>query len=248
LIHYTDIAHDRDHVASYRHDDSKRCALAFTGSKKRSDFMDTNFKGWRSNGVSYCGVDGVYPGFAQRLDMFLSSGKFEEFVDILNDHWRCTENSIIGFSLGGALATLLATCATDPNQLATAYRFFRFDKLYTFAAPRASLEPVYDRMKAKDEKCFEGMRVFYQAGRTYDPVPALAPKFLHPLLTGVQIQPDAHGGFQTYDCTSTTSSEASPKMVRTPSTQQIGVPKPGKHNAGLYADILTKADPALDDD
>eukprot|EP00929_Paragymnodinium_shiwhaense_P122297 TRINITY_DN94955_c0_g1_i1.p1 TRINITY_DN94955_c0_g1~~TRINITY_DN94955_c0_g1_i1.p1 ORF type:complete len:391 (+),score=80.81 TRINITY_DN94955_c0_g1_i1:83-1255(+) len=158
----------------------RRCALAISGTDQWvADSWYTNFN--MSVG-DFCGFKGVHDGYTERLGHFLndeagSFGKgpvFAEFLAYLNDKRRCDEVILVGHSMGGAMATMMAACASRR-------KWFNVDSLYTFASPGVSTEErLYN--EASENGCFKGLRVYSKDSMSGDIIPMLSSPggYLHP--------------------------------------------------------------------
>lgn len=155
----------------------KQCALVFAGT---DDFhavrADLNFQR-----EEWCGIKGVHAGFVLRVSLFFQGVRYKEFEKYLER--SCGGRaSFVGHSLGGALATLAATCMSKNKT-------FSVDSVYTFGAPGIASEELVDHSKAAPaSKCFKGARVYNVDETFVDPVPVASAvmSFKHPKLRSIK--------------------------------------------------------------
>jgi hypothetical protein len=93
--------------------------------------------------VDMCGFQ-VHAGVAQEMASFLQSPAYPDFVAFLNDG-QCKNVTAVGHSLGGALATLWATCANVRANISSITFGARSDyALVTFAPFAIATTAVYN--------------------------------------------------------------------------------------------------------
>jgi len=199
------------------------CALAIAGSNDVPDIWD-NLNVLPTQSI--CGVE-VVSGFAnEALDFIRSEAYQTNFTPRLQE---CEQVYLTGHSLGGAVATVLAACATNQNFS------WNFAGLYTIGAPGVS---VKTQISSADGGCLPGLRVFNYDANTIDPVPFITSirpggAMLHPKVAAVSFTSTWFKGLARadYDCASNdTSVVPNEKGWRLSSTPD--------HAAGRYIERL----------
>jgi hypothetical protein len=196
-------ADGNDHVGLYQA--GSTCVVAFAGSNDPKDWMD-NFD---IRTINKCGLD-LHLGFYNSLLASLQKYQWQRLAKVLSGS-TCKHIVATGHSQGGAMASILATCANQYGGLdASLPKFpaFTVDELYTIGAPGISKQPVNDDRTPNG--CFSGMRVVNWDWGSYDPVPFVthAVGFLHPRieLTRLILETSWWGGRtltkESYPCTS----------------------------------------------
>merc|ERR1719401_563904 len=112
----------------------------------------------------------------------MKGDRFEEFRLLLSNSTQCSGGiTIVGHSMGGALATLVAMCA-NRNHL------FDVQELYTFGAPGVSKNQITN--PNSDDGCFKGARVYNMDTYQQDPIPALSSpfSFVHPKVAEIKLK------------------------------------------------------------
>eukprot|EP00929_Paragymnodinium_shiwhaense_P102268 TRINITY_DN65460_c0_g1_i1.p2 TRINITY_DN65460_c0_g1~~TRINITY_DN65460_c0_g1_i1.p2 ORF type:complete len:520 (-),score=115.96 TRINITY_DN65460_c0_g1_i1:85-1644(-) len=199
LIMYRTLSHERDHMALYR-SCTGRCAIAFTGTKNIWD-VATDLKIWRMD-LPECGIESVHSGFARKTRLILAHlRKDQEFVDYLRSDNCEAGVASVGFSLGGALATLLAACANDAEkEHGNASHLFKVDFLYTFGTPKISSVQITNPLSRNG--CFHGVRFWTKSTSTWDPVPSLPNSlYMHPRVASVRLTKKIHFNGLRYEFT-----------------------------------------------
>merc|ERR1719195_1601525 len=130
------ITDDTDKVALYQNASNKVCFLAFSGSDDRSDWKHTNFQ-FKPDG-SFCGQTGYHDGYAKEINNWMDNA--EKFQSIRNNWGSCDSLYLVGHSMGGAIASMLAECMncdddTLCNGKSSLLDYPREARLITFGAP-----------------------------------------------------------------------------------------------------------------
>jgi len=165
-------------VAIYRQDVRDKCILVFEGHSGLAD-VKTEFQ---TGSETWCDFKGVQSGFVMRLNHFMASSRYSEFMSYLADKQQCPGGVIsTGHSLGGALANLMGACANRRG-------LFKVAGIYTFGAPGMSTVQITNDLS--EEGCFPGARVHTSSRLTQDPIAFLGRTkgFLHPKLLEMHIQ------------------------------------------------------------
>jgi len=188
----------KDHLAIYQ--SGNQCVVAFAGTDDVSDLSDDlDVREKEACGHSF------HKGFYEEFQNFLSGEKWSsEFQPYLKSD-ACSGGIIaVGHSLGGALASVFATCANAPgNPLGTQLGFL-ITSLYTVGAP--ALAKSSPRNGQTSSGCFDGARFFIEDSRTYDPVSyaAVLAGFEHPRVKAIQLHSNSDDilSFNTFWCQS----------------------------------------------
>eukprot|EP00927_Polykrikos_kofoidii_P057870 TRINITY_DN52093_c0_g1_i1.p1 TRINITY_DN52093_c0_g1~~TRINITY_DN52093_c0_g1_i1.p1 ORF type:complete len:341 (+),score=46.50 TRINITY_DN52093_c0_g1_i1:78-1100(+) len=172
------LLNSHDQVALYRAEST--CVVTFAGTNDLADWG----KNLDVRTVQQCGGK-LHEGFFNALVDVLQSKEWNERIASHLASLSCSEVIATGFSLGGAIASVLAGCANSRDGLAAIVPetpVFTVDSLYTFGAPGVSEEPL-ENWKAWFG-CFGGTRVVNYDTNAYDPVPLLTsiPHLTHPKL------------------------------------------------------------------
>jgi hypothetical protein len=209
-----DARYGKDHVALYKKRGSSECALAFSGSNDAFDWVN-NFKVWSVKGM--CGYEKVHKGFALETRQLFKSSHMAAFSEIIAS--KCGGAvSVAGHSLGGAIANIVAGCASSTKGLSgigdvnAGVKDFKVNGLYTLGAPGVSKPGM-----TNGGKCFPGKRAYDYDTATFDVVPWIATKFgyMHPEVEAVEMTEsggwfgsnDAVIGKTVYTCSSTAAEE-----------------------------------------
>lgn len=174
------------------------CALAIAGTNDVPDVWD-DLNVLTTQPI--CGME-VVSGFANEVTDFTTSEAYiTEFQPMLQD---CGQVYVTGHSLGGAVATVLAACASNGDVT------WNLAGLYTIGAPGVS---VNTQVAAADGGCLPGLRVFNFDANTYDPVPYIASirpggALLHPKVAAASFTSTWSDGLARadYDCASNVAS------------------------------------------
>jgi hypothetical protein len=217
------------------------CVLAFSSmALGRKGNRTTNFG--KDKNVSWCGFEGVHEGYAERAGHFHNGSRFTEFDEFIRGH--CAKLALVGHSMGGALATLVAACAYKKAD--AAWNWPEDPHIYTFGAPAVATT----RIAETEPAVFKGYRFFNKDKSWRDPIPVLSrrpsksperPGFLHPKLSAFQIQEIGFGakhlGFIETDGDSPESATI-PDYDRPWASDPIGMVK--LHGAKVYVKRLLK--------
>eukprot|EP00441_Pelagodinium_beii_P023841 CAMPEP_0197673368 /NCGR_PEP_ID=MMETSP1338-20131121/80801_1 /TAXON_ID=43686 ORGANISM="Pelagodinium beii, Strain RCC1491" /NCGR_SAMPLE_ID=MMETSP1338 /ASSEMBLY_ACC=CAM_ASM_000754 /LENGTH=293 /DNA_ID=CAMNT_0043253607 /DNA_START=161 /DNA_END=1039 /DNA_ORIENTATION=- len=188
----------KDRLAIYQ--SGNQCVVAFAGTDDVSDLSDDlDVRDKEACGHSF------HKGIYEEFQNFLSGKKWSsEFQPYLKSD-ACSGGIIaVGHSLGGALASVLATCANAPgNPLGTQLGFL-ITSLYTIGAP--ALAKSSPRNGQTSSGCFNGARFFIEDSQTYDPVSYAAVRigFEHPRVKAIRLHSDSDDrlSFDTFSCES----------------------------------------------
>lgn len=219
----------KDQVAIYQN--GNQCAIAFAGTDDVSDLSD-DFDVRVKKACGYSFHRGFYDEFQNFLSGDAWSSKFQPYLK--SD--ACSGGIIaVGHSLGGALASVLATCANAPGNPLGDQLGFLIKSLYTIGAP--ALAKSSPRNGQTESGCFDGIRFFNEDSRTFDPVSyALAMVgFEHPRVKAVQLHSNSDDilSFNTYSCKS--------KEARFNSDEPgWQFPSPRDHSAKTYISRIKK--------
>eukprot|EP00928_Gymnodinium_smaydae_P042574 TRINITY_DN28641_c0_g1_i1.p1 TRINITY_DN28641_c0_g1~~TRINITY_DN28641_c0_g1_i1.p1 ORF type:complete len:406 (-),score=2.99 TRINITY_DN28641_c0_g1_i1:15-1169(-) len=174
LVHQS-LALDSGNVGIYVHRKLNRCVLAFSGTRMTMADWSTNLDMFTAP-MSRCKARGVHRGFALRMNRFVQlmevDSRFKVFKSVLSDSSTCGGGVLTtGFSLGGALASLMSACA-----FADRFIPFTVAATYTYAAPSISEEPL-----SANGDCLPGVRYYIQERYMQDPIPSIfTTKLAHP--------------------------------------------------------------------
>lgn len=166
-----------DHYSLSKSTDGK-CAIAMTGTNALTDFqenLDVRYE-------DYCGFSGVHSGAAKEIDDLTKHSNWtQKWLPVLRSG-DCSEGVyVVGHSLGGAQASILAACANNGSM---PYGF-EVKGIYTFGAFAPSRDPLVNKISEKQNLpsgCFDGARYFNQDSGNYDVVPGTTTNagFRHP--------------------------------------------------------------------
>lgn len=219
----------KDRVAIYQN--GNQCVIAFAGTDDVSDLSDDlDVREKHACGHSF------HKGFYDEFQNFLSGDRWSsEFRPHLKSD-ACSAGIIaVGHSLGGALASVLATCANAPGNPLADQLGFLIQSLYTIGAP--ALAKSSPRNGQTESGCFDGIRFFNEDSRTFDPVAyaAVLLGFEHPRVKAVQLHSNSADilSFNTYTC----ESEEARANSDEPGMQ---FPSPGDHSAKTYISRIKK--------
>lgn len=175
---------ETDNFALYTFSAERMCALAVAGTDHAMDMQD-NFDGR----VTYaCGFDGIHQGYWGEVSDLLNSCEFhQDFLPTLQSETCSGGVHIVGHSLGGGVASVLAACANNP---ARPYGF-EVECLWTFGAPGVSKTPLVNSLSSSG--CFKGGRFWNQDSLSMDPIPGLSRglNFVHPRLKATRLDEKA---------------------------------------------------------
>jgi hypothetical protein len=230
-----------DQFGIYRKNDgSKKCALAIAGTNEVDDIKDDLNV---AVPVEKCGFN-VMPGFKNEVEDFLDSSEYtNDFVPFLGSLEECNEVYVVGHSLGGAVASLIAGCAAnDPDS------YWPLTGLYTIGAPGVSIN---GQISGPSGSCLPGKRFYNVDEYTYDPVPVIGrwreyvggAALQHPKVAAVQLYEE---GWLTvtrskveYEC----SSEHAKIEPNFPMAISSPGPNPGDHSGSVYTSRLQELYP-----
>lgn len=175
-----------DHLCIYR--TGGAVVMSISGSNDFHDWLN-NFQAQENETGIFCGLKNVHTGFAKEASSIFDPKK--------NKHWprlrRTLEMAsadgdeivLVGHSLGGAVASLLAACANrgtsdeNRNSIMGTGAGFHVDLLFTFGAPGISQDDykigAWEGGEAVKE--FSGVRIYNEDERWVDAVPAAASAF-----------------------------------------------------------------------
>eukprot|EP00420_Gonyaulax_spinifera_P035962 CAMPEP_0197877758 /NCGR_PEP_ID=MMETSP1439-20131203/6345_1 /TAXON_ID=66791 /ORGANISM="Gonyaulax spinifera, Strain CCMP409" /LENGTH=458 /DNA_ID=CAMNT_0043497129 /DNA_START=97 /DNA_END=1473 /DNA_ORIENTATION=+ len=172
--------HKGDKVAIYKSD--SECTLAFSGTDDLDDIgTDLNVATTEQCGYS------LHKGFFNELSRLMQVPEWKDTIEPYLASEKCSGGvNAAGHSLGGALASIFATCANRKEDLISGNKFI-VKELYTVGAPGVAKQPLED--KQRPSHCFNGARLFNEDPNTFDPVPYVAKVagFVHPKLKATQI-------------------------------------------------------------
>lgn len=166
------------------------CVLSFGGTSSAVDVMYGMHAFPMKN---ICGHK-FHNGFARLLLAELDSDRWkDEIMPVLEGPLCDKKVTVVGHSIGGAMAEIFAACANSrKKKSASDERAVKIDvtvdRLYTYGAPPISNETVTDGMA--EDGCFSGDRI-YNANRVeHDPIARLAFRigFVHPQVDAVRYQ------------------------------------------------------------
>jgi hypothetical protein len=183
-----------DNMGIYRNSKSV-CALAFSGTNDMKDWL-VNFN---TKAISACGVPDMHEGFYKRMNAYLSDPAWSSSFAPLLASSSCSGGVYtVGHSMGAAVASVLAHCASKPGAL-PAWPSIPVAKLYTTGGPGVSKTQL-----TNNGGCFEGARFYNSNDATHDPVPLMPKNFYHPKMKVVKLQGDVSGKPTTmeYQCES----------------------------------------------
>jgi len=119
----------------YQHPSSNNCVLSWQGTTgdRLLDWWDNI----RFYDVSFCGAgENVHGGFVDQLRTILDTQSFKN--NIQNKLPRCNELTVVGHSLGGALAAIYSYCLNKGSAGGSDYNRVKFTK-----STPAALPPLY---------------------------------------------------------------------------------------------------------
>lgn len=180
---------DIDDIGTDAAENKSACVLAFSSMDGgRWQDWKTNF--FKSGKVSWCGFEGVHAGYVERASHFMdaNSSKFPGFSGYIQKH--CSKLVLTGHSMGGAIATLVASCASKQPLLAWPPL-----ALYTFGAPAVAKPQL-------NTSIFEGYRIYSKDNAVRDPIPPLSrmgwDNFEHPKLKPFKIKESGFSGHLSF--------------------------------------------------
>eukprot|EP00933_Yihiella_yeosuensis_P049210 TRINITY_DN458_c0_g2_i1.p1 TRINITY_DN458_c0_g2~~TRINITY_DN458_c0_g2_i1.p1 ORF type:complete len:373 (-),score=50.17 TRINITY_DN458_c0_g2_i1:108-1226(-) len=165
----------------------KMCALAFSGSNDKGDW-NNNRRGTFT--TSWKGIsDDAHRGFASEANQFLGK-KFSKFKKTLRSKACGSGVIVLGHSLGGGIASLIAA-------LANKHRYFTADFLYTLGAPGPTRTQLRN---PANNGCFNGARVYNKDSWTGDPVPAASRRvgYVYPKAAALRLYNDRNDERKSY--------------------------------------------------
>jgi hypothetical protein len=183
----------------YKKKDTNECSLVFSGSDDNGDWYN-NLWAPLTTGIfhSACGYR-AHSGFVSEARGFLRRSGYRFLEGVIRSDCN-GEVNVVGHSLGGAVATIIATCANHEklSELAKDEDILGFEakSLYTMGAPSVSETPM---SAGGTNMCFEGLRVYNTFG--VDPVPAAATYALglkHPYVKSEDLNGEGEAHF--IDC------------------------------------------------
>lgn len=162
----------------YRH--GNECVLACAGTNDVAD--------WLSNAdartTTKCGFEKMHMGFALEVDDLTNHAVWQDQMVPYLKGTSCSAGvTIVGHSLGGAQAAILAACANN----GTKPFGFTAKALYTVGGAAPAKAPLPNKEAA--DSCFAGARFYNHDKIEVDPVAALAQtlKFFHPRVPAVRL-------------------------------------------------------------
>lgn len=222
-----------------------QCAVAFAGTDDVSDWAyDLDIRT-----VKGCGEYKFHRGFYTEFRNFVDGDTWKnEFAPFLQNN--CSDIFVTGHSLGGAVATILATCANTVGDPLSQRLGFTVSKLYTIGAPCVAKTQVKNGRSKSG--CFDGARFYVQDKGDFDPVPFVACKktggsFRHPRVKAVMLHQTKKAWLtkqskrkaedsltdKQYSCTSSQASTAS-------HGGEVLMPSVGKHGTTEYISRIEK--------
>lgn len=161
------------------------CVLSFAGT---DDLIDAEMDAdafWTEG----CGYE-FHRGFHADVVTELKSKHWQEtFVPVLNGPVCNGSATVVGHSLGAAMAAVLAVCANSPGGLSSIgvrTMDLNVKGLYTIGEPEIST--VSARNGRAENGCFPGSRIYNADTMEHDPVPRSARDagFVHPQVNAVR--------------------------------------------------------------
>lgn len=180
------LSHDRANV--YSHDGE--CAIAIAGSDDVNDWLND----FDLAKTDFCGFTNVHRGAARELEGMLGHSGWKDSVAPYLSGPQCSGGvTVIGHSLGGAMASLLAACANNGSRPLG----FTAKALYTFGAFAVSEERLINKESA--DGCFAGARLYTQDAVSVDPAAQYAQNFgfRHPQVSAVRLGEPSFMGLPT---------------------------------------------------
>mmetsp|Transcript_81347 Transcript_81347/g.143556 ORF Transcript_81347/g.143556 Transcript_81347/m.143556 type:complete len:354 (-) Transcript_81347:25-1086(-) len=121
---------DHDPVWLAQHSNSLDCAVVFTGTNSAIEFSETIDR----KGTLFCGFPEVHQGYARELRSMMADHKWKKLQAKLS---KCNSLSVVGHSLGGALAELFSACVNSRNN------HLDFNRIKWEVAKPEALPPVH---------------------------------------------------------------------------------------------------------
>jgi len=144
------------------------CLLGFSGQVKGLDKFERGTLGYIRDhdpvlSETVCGSQ-LARGFVSKAKEMLGLSVWTAFANKLAADGCRGGVTVLGTSLGGALAEIVAGCA-NRGQLdelqGAGLPSFHVDRLFTFGAPPTAVVPIANRNSGrKDDECFPGKRIF----------------------------------------------------------------------------------------
>lgn len=192
------IGFDRSwNVALYKNDVND-CILAIPGESGLFDASMDFVAVLQSKSLPECGLNEVQAGLFDRFHALVASPEWQhDFVPFIDDH---CQGSVIaaGHGTGGAIASILATCANavsgsvedlaDHTGGAVSMPRIGFSALYTFGAPGASKEQLVNSRSSNGR--FAGSRFFLNDALAQDLLPpsGYLLGYVHPKVGAVRLR------------------------------------------------------------
>jgi hypothetical protein len=201
------------HAALYVSDE-RVCALLFgaTGSLKECESREESKV--EDNSLEECGLARVNSGMFHEFQNIILSDEWADIGDTIHDMDKCAEVLVGGHSLGGAIASMFATCANhEANNEILVPDLTRWDELtgaavvkagktvksatvsglYTFGMPPVAKTQLSNN--ASEDGTFAGGRFYIEDKGCFDPVPFGCSKlgYVHPKVASIRLNESDYG-------------------------------------------------------
>lgn len=194
-----------DNVGIYIKGD--RCALAFSGSNDIGDWIDDFTGSFSTMNNTDCGLVGIHEGIFQEWQEFVLEPEWNrDFVPFLDSDQCMGGISVVGHSLGGGVANLMAACQSNlapgasvavqdlvirgqlrVNQAEVRFPVRQFS-IYTVGTPAISRSPMLNGWAA--DGVFMGTRAYNSDRYSQDWAPTVGQLFgfYHPKMNALRLR------------------------------------------------------------